>query len=49
MILLEPFPVGRLRDVLLRTVIKAENAEDIGAMMVFRLYTVEVIENKRKK
>lgn len=48
MILLKPFPIGRLREEVLRTVIKAEDAEDIAAVMVFRLYTVEVIEDKRK-
>ena len=51
MILLEPFTISPLRDVILRTVIKAEVAEDIevDAMMVFRFYTVEEIEDKRKK
>ena len=48
MILLKPFPDKRLRDVILRTVIKAEEAEDIGAVMVFRFYTVEKIEDKRE-
>ena len=48
MILLEPFRIGKYRDAILRTVIKAENAEDIGAVMVFRFYTVERIEDKRK-
>jgi len=49
MILLNPFPNGKLRDEMLRTVIKAEGAEDIAAVGVFRLYTVEVIEDKREK
>jgi len=49
MILLEPFTISPLRDILLRTVIKAENLEDIGAVMVLRFYTVEEIEDKRKK
>ena len=48
MILLEPFRISKLRDEVLRTVIKAEDAEDIEAVMVFRFYTVEVIEDKRK-
>ena len=48
MILLEPFRIGKLRDAVLRTVIKAESAEDIEAVMVFRFYTVEEIEDKRK-
>ena len=48
MILLDPFAISPLRDVILRTVIKAENAEDIEALMIFRFYTVEVIEDKRK-
>ena len=48
MILLEPFPTGKLREEVLRTVIKAEDAEDIAAIMVFRFYTVAVIEDKRK-
>ena len=48
MILLEPFIISPLRDAILRTVIKGENAEDIEAVMVFRVYTVEEIEDKRK-
>ena len=50
MILLEPFTIPPLRDLILRTVIKeeVENAEDIEAVMVFRFYTVEEIEDKRK-
>ena len=48
MILLEPFPIGRLREEVLRTVIKAEDAEDIEDVMVLRFYTVEVIEDKRE-
>ena len=48
MILLEPFPIGRLREEVLRTVIKAEEAEDIAAVMVLRFYTVAVIKDKRK-
>ena len=48
MILLKPFAISPLRDAILRTVIKAENAEDIEAVMVFRFYTVEEIEDKRK-
>lgn len=48
MILLEPFRISALRNAILRTVIKAENPEDIEAVMVFRFYTVEEIEDKRK-
>ena len=48
MILLEPFRISPLRNAILRTVIKAENAEDIGAVMVFRLHMVEEAEDKRK-
>ena len=48
MILLEPFRISPLRDAILRTVIKAENAEDIEAVMVFRFYTIEEIEDKRE-
>ena len=48
MILLRPFPISPLRDAMLRTVIKAEDAKDIEAVMVFRFYTVEEIEDKRK-
>ena len=48
MILLKPFPISKLRDAIIRTVIEAEDAEDIGAVMVFRFYTVEEIEDKRK-
>ena len=48
MILLEPFAISPLRDTILRTVIKAENAEDIEAVMVFQFYTVEEIEDRRK-
>lgn len=48
MILLEPFPIGRLHDEMLRTVIKAESAEDIEAIMILRFYTVAVIKDKRK-
>ena len=48
MILLEPFRISKLRDEILRTVIKAEGAEDIAAVMVLRFYTVEVIKDKRK-
>ena len=47
MILPKPSPISPLRDAILRTVIKAENAEDIEAVMVFRFYTVEEIEDKR--
>jgi len=47
MILLEPFTISPLRDVVLRTVIKAEADDDIEAVMVFRFYTVEEIEDKR--
>ena len=49
MILLEPFTISPLRDVILRTVIKAEAPEDIEVVKVFRFYTVAVIEDKRKK
>jgi hypothetical protein len=50
MILFEPFPLLALRDVILRTVIKAEaEDEDISAVMVLRFYTVEEIEDKRRK
>ena len=51
MILLEPFTISPLRDAILRTVIKAENLEDVGkySIMVFRFYTAEEIEDKRKK
>lgn len=49
MILLEPFPISPLRDMILRTVIKPENLEDIGAVMALRFWTVEEIEDKRKK
>lgn len=48
MILLRPFTIGPLRDAILRTVIKAENAEDIEAVMVLRSYTVEEIEDRRE-
>ena len=51
MILLNPFPNGELRDEIIRTTmntVRAENTEDeIGAIAVFRLYTVEVIEDKK--
>ena len=46
MILFEPFRISPFRDAILRTVIKAENAEDIVAVMVFRFYTVEEIEDE---
>lgn len=48
MILLEPFPNKRLRSEIVHTVLKAEDAEDIAAIMVFRFYTVAVIKDKRK-
>ena len=48
MILLEPFATSPLRDAIFRTVLKAKGAEDIAAVMVFRFYTVEEIEDKRK-
>lgn len=48
MILLEPFPLGRPRDAMLRTVIRAESLEDIEAVYVLRFYTAEVIKDKRK-
>ena len=45
MILLEPFPIGRLHDEMLRTVIKAEGADiEVDAVMVFRFYTVGEVE-----
>ena len=50
MILLEPFTISPLRDAILRTVIKAKSLEDEEySIMVFRFYTVEEIEDKRKK
>jgi len=50
MILLHPFPNSELRDEIIRTTIKAENTEDeIGAIAVFRFYTVEVIADNREK
>ena len=49
MILLESFRIGKLRDAVLRTVIKAENAENIEAVMVFLFYTIEEIEDRRKE
>lgn len=48
MILLEPFPLGRPRDAMLRTVIKAESLEDIEAVYVLRIYRVAKIEDKRE-
>ena len=48
MIMLKPFPIGELRDTILRTAIRAEDVEDVAAIAVFRFYTVEVIEDKRK-
>lgn len=48
MIMLNPFPIGELRDTILRTAIRAEDVEDVAAIAVFRFYTVEVIEDKRK-
>ena len=48
MILLNPFPIGKLRDEIIRTTIKAETTEgeEIGAIAVFRLYTVERMKQK---
>ena len=51
MILLNPFPIGELRDEIIRTTIKAEDTEGevIGAIAVFCFYTVERIADKRGK
>ena len=51
MILLHPFPNGDLRDEIIRTTRKAEviEGEVIGAIAVFRFYTVERIADKREK
>ena len=49
MILLEPFTISPLRDAIIRIVIEAEDAEHIEALMVFRFYTIEEIEDKRKE
>ena len=50
MIMLNPFPIGELRDEIIRTAMNAETTEDdeVGAVAVFRFYTVEEIEDKRK-
>ena len=49
MILLHPFPIGELRDEIIRTTRKAEiiEGEAIGAIAVFRFYTVGRIAGKR--
>ena len=54
MILLHPFPNGELRNEIIRTTmntVRAEATEDeeIGAIAVFRFYTVAVIPDKREK
>ena len=48
MIILKPFPMGPLRDAIIRTVIKAEDIENTAAVTIFQFYTVEEIEDKRK-
>ena len=52
MILLNPFPNGELRSEIIRTTmntVRAEHTEDeIGAIAVFRFYTVAVIADKRE-
>lgn len=53
MILLHPFPNGELRNEIIRTTmntVRAEATEDeeIGAIAVFRFYTVAVIPDKRE-
>ena len=50
MILLNPFPIGELRNEIIRTTLEAEDTKDeVGAITVYRFHTVEVILDKRRK
>lgn len=51
MIQLTSFPISPTRDMILRTVIKAENPEDVEgySIMVSRVYTAEEIEDRSKQ